>query len=359
MYVYFTEALLYLCFALTIGSTVWNGIAADKKPVARLSSNWVFFAAVGIPVFSFFSLLSNTLFISKAIEMGFWEIIPDVLRDLAFGQAWFKLLVLSCIMLFLMSFRNPQQHRWVNTAVAVLLFLIVYYHGWASHPAGQSETWGFYSQVLHVLTVSIWTGVLLICGWFVGKYDNWPAFLKWFTPLSVACVVLLTIAGIVIMAYIVTDLTDSWGINYGQALLIKHLLFIPILVFGFGNGFMLKKTSSDQLRKIWLRVESGFIMLVFAITGFMNFQPPPHPDEADGVAAASPLFEWIKGGNIGSQTLNLQWNPPGVLVGIIALAMIALLLQAMRRSQYKLAVSAGLGFVISGYLSLTLSVAPG
>lgn len=40
---------------------------------------------------------------------------------------------------------------------------------------------------------------------------------------------------------------DSWMLNYGQALLIKHLIIIPILIFTFTNDFLVKKRMQNDL----------------------------------------------------------------------------------------------------------------
>jgi putative copper export protein len=344
-----------------IGSTLINFIPKNKKPTIVISSNIVFFAAFGIPVFSFISLLYNTIIIAKHIETGVWEIIPAVLRDLEFGQAWFLMLIMSCIMLILMSSRSPQQDKRINGLVGLILLGIVAAHGWASHPAGLSETWGFLSQTFHVLAVAIWVGILVIVGWFAKDEVNWASFLRWFTPLSIGCIAVLTAGGIMMMTYIVPDLLNSWAVTYGQALLIKHLLFIPILIFGFGNGFLLKIAVAGKagIVRTWLRIESIFILLVFMVTGFLNLQQPPHPpEEGSNSIPSSPLFTWFHGATSYPQIVNWNWSIEGCISAVIAISLVWLVIRLIRRGKYLISFSAGLGFVVFGYLFIMFSVAP-
>ena len=43
------------------------------------------------------------------------------------------------------------------------------------------------------------------------------------------------------------DYPDSWMIPYGQALLIKHLLIIPLLVYVLINSILMKKKLKKDL----------------------------------------------------------------------------------------------------------------
>ncbi len=360
MYIYISEFLLYLCFTITIGSTFMNFIPNNLKPTIQLSHHIVYVAAFGIPLFSFFSLLYNVVIISRFQEMGIWQLMPDVLRDLEFGKAWFRILIMSGIMLILMSFRDPQQDKRVNGVVGLILVGIIFYHGWASHPAGLSDTWGFGAQSIHVLAISIWAGILLIVGWFAKDQMNWTSFLKWFTPLSIGCIIVLTVGGIVMMYYIVPDLLNSWAVTYGQALLMKHLLYIPIILFGFGNGFLLKaaigNNRSINVRK-WIRIESIFIVAVFAITGFLNIQTPPHPpEEGNAAIPTSLIFNWFHGDKPYPQFVQWQWSVTGLVCATLFLFMTWNMIRTMRLQRYGIAVYSGVGIVVFGYLFLMLSV---
>lgn len=37
------------------------------------------------------------------------------------------------------------------------------------------------------------------------------------------------------------DYVSSWMLPYGQALLVKHIIFIPLLVFAGINGLLIRK----------------------------------------------------------------------------------------------------------------------
>lgn len=54
-------------------------------------------------------------------------------------------------------------------------------------------------------------------------------FLVWFTPVSLIAVAVIIVSGLVSMKMIVPEYVNSWMLSYGQALLIKHLLLVPVI----------------------------------------------------------------------------------------------------------------------------------
>ncbi|WP_158289267.1 copper resistance D family protein [Paenibacillus flagellatus] len=360
MYVYVSETLLYLCFSLVTAAIVLNFIPDSKKPDIRIPDTLLFNAVVGIAVLAFVPVAKNTIFLTQFAQMSFWDILPDVLRDLAFGQAWVWMIVISTLFLALLAFANPKTSLLYNAVAACFTLALLLSYGWASHAAGQSESWGFWAQTLHLLAVSVWIGIMLAAGWFAQRSRPWLPFLQWFSPVSVVSVLVVIAAGLVMMAYIVPDYYDAWIISYGQALLIKHLLFIPLLVFGLLNGFVLKrKIVADPAfdPRPWLRAESAFAFLIFAVTAFLGFQRPPHDDpENPEPLTPSPLFEQLYNGEVpDGMDVSLGWNIPSVGLGVLSVALLLLMAAARRKTPWMTACF-GLLFVAAAYLSLMLAV---
>lgn len=360
MYAYFSETLLYLCFALVSGAIIMNGVPERNKPELRIPGMLLFNAVIGIAVLSLVPVIKNTIFLTR-FAGPFWDIIDDVLLDLEFGKAWIWMFILCTAFLALMSFRELHRHRAANGIAAVLMLGLLFSYGWASHAAGQSESWGFLAQSFHLLAASVWIGVLIAAGWFAERSDRWLLFLQWFHPLAVVCVLVIVGAGFVMMAYIVPDYTNSWIISYGQVLLIKHLLFIPVLAFGFLNGYRLKsklRRNPDYDPRPSFRAESVLVTLIFAATAFMGMQRPPHDDpENPEPLVPSILFRAIYGGDA-SPELQIEpgFTPISIVLAVLSVCLLVLLTRVWGKNKPWLAACVGVLFTVSAYMSLMLSI---
>ena len=72
---------------------------------------------------------------------------------------------------------------------------------------------------------------------------------------------------------------DTWMVSYGQSLLIKHLFIIPLIAYAFINGILMKKRLLKKETfdpRPWARIEFFILLLIFAATGAMSQQSPPH-----------------------------------------------------------------------------------
>lgn len=359
MYVYISETLLYFCFAILTASIILNFVPNNMKPDIRIPSTFLFNVVMGIALLSAVPVIKNTIFLTQFAQMGFWEILPDVLRDLEFGKAWIWMFILCALLMATMAYKDLARHFVANIIAAVLVLGLIFSYGWASHAAGLSESWGFLAESFHILAVSVWVGLMIAAGWFASQSNNWMAFLRWFSPLAIACVLTVIAAGLVLMQYIIPDYYNSWVVSYGQALLIKHLLLIPLLIFGLFNGFILKRKMQREHRfdpRGWLRAESIFVFLIFAVTAFMGMQRPPHEDPENPEAPTpSLLFRLLYPGEARADTVvQLGWTVSASILTAVA-AVLLILLFTLRKKPL-MSVVFGILFVVSNYLALMLSV---
>nr|WP_269669432.1 CopD family protein [Paenibacillus sp. GSMTC-2017] len=242
---------------------------------------------------------------------------------------------------------------WLKWALAFAWCLSIVAHGWASHPASFTK-WGLLYQSVHVASLSIWLGTLIIVAWFTRGDWNWKAFVRWFTPMSIGSMILITFAGIMMMFIIVDNYINSWGINYGEALLLKHLVFLPLLLLAFMNGFMTKLTDQGRNeRKLqwWLRVETVIALLMLMITAYLGVQEPPHEGEFEDPKASS-LFKLLNG-NITDMSLQWHWNLPSlalILLGLVSLAMLMMSYKREKRGLFILLTSFAIVFPFLGLL---------
>ncbi|WP_164821609.1 copper resistance D family protein [Paenibacillus koleovorans] len=360
MYIYFSETLLYICFALATSTVLLHFIPTDRRPAIRLSSTALFNLIMAITALSFVPVARATLYFTDE-QLTFWIVLQDVLADLEFGQAWLAILFQCTLILFVMAFRDISKHLLLNGVVAALLLGVIIAYGWASHAAGQSESFGFIAESLHLLVISVWLGTIMLAAWFSKGPVNLAAFTRWFSPLSIVCVVVVIVSGLTMMFYIVPDLVSAWGISYGQSLLIKHLLFIPLLLFGLINGFLMRRKlrqNPDFDFRSWLRVESLFGLLIFIVTAFMGFQPPPHETEGAAIPIdTTALFRLFHPDILEFQPLSLAWSFPAILFALLGVSAAVTMVATYRKNAPWVTGVIGLLIPVSGLLSIMFFIA--
>ncbi|WP_336788480.1 copper resistance D family protein [Paenibacillus sp. MMO-177] len=358
MYIYLFETLLYLSFALSAGYLLLEFVPKGLKPETNVPFRLFQLAAIGIPLFSFASIVRTSIILMDfAPQMSFWEVLLIVLNDYSFGRAWIMNFILGSALFMVISF-NGLKHKPSKWIAVGIWLCMVFIHGYASHPASLSKTWGLLSQSLHVGAVSVWLGILILVAWFNKGNWNWKAFTRWYTPLSIVCMIIILIAGFVMMSIIIeVGYINSWGIDYGEALLLKHLLFIPLILLAFMNGILTKVYANGHNSRglsSWLKAESLIAVLILITTAFMGIQEPPHETESEE-AVASSLFKILHPNLV---DLSLQWNWSFLGIGcfLMGAISIALLFTAYRRYKIGHFFTLSLIAVVFPFLGLLLSV---
>ncbi|WP_336775198.1 copper resistance D family protein [Paenibacillus sp. MMO-58] len=358
LYIYVFETLLYLSFALIAGYLVLEFIPKELKPEIQVPFRLIQLAAIGIPLFSLASIVRTSIILMDfAPQMSFLEVLLIVLNDYSFGQAWILNFIFGSALFMVISF-NGLKHKsskWISLGIWILMVLI---HGWASHPATLSKNWGLITQTTHVGAVSVWLGILILVAWFRKGNWNWIVFTRWYTPMSIVCMLLIVTAGIVMMSIIIeVGYINSWGINYGEALLLKHLLFIPLILLAFMNGFLTKVYANGQNERgltSWLKLESLIALFILMTTAFMGVQEPPHETESEEPVPSS-LFKLLHT-NLNDLSLQWVWNMLGVGCFIMGFLSLVLLFAAYRKNKMGLFIIFSLIAVLFPFLGLLQSV---
>lgn len=355
-----SEAVLYLCFALLIGGLLSNIIPLNLQPSVQLPS-WLFpTAIIGIAVLSFLPIWRIISYFAS--DLGFWMTFQSVVFTFEEGKAFLFTVTLSVILIVMITLINSRNHNTMFIISLLLTVLLVAALGWSSHVASKYGWIGFVAHTAHFLAVSIWLGLLLIIGWFAVDHKNWISFLKWYTPLSILCVVVIMVSGWIITRYLVPQYVDAWVLPYGQALLIKHLLFIPLLIFAFLNGFFIKRRlraipQYNPLRMV--RTESIIALFIFSITGYLGQQAPPHDVTLTLIEnKPSTLFLALHPNGWDSNSLlTLGLNNTSVFFALLAgLFLIAGVVFYLKRFHSLFLLLASVFFVITAYLSLMKAV---
>ncbi|NQX62398.1 CopD family protein [Paenibacillus qinlingensis] len=354
-----SEALLYCCYAILTGVSVLALLPDNKKPRYHLSDNNLTWILLGIVLLSLVQVIKIIVFYKGILGYDIPYLLFTVLSDYKIGNAWFATVITAMVMLLFLGLKPNSkaiQYKWKAILILTLILLIAF--GYASHSASLYGWIGFAAHATHFISTMVWIGVLFVVGWFTIELKNWSPFLKWFTPLAIGCVCVIIVAGFMLMGRLSPYYVSSWITSFGQAMLIKHLLIVPIIALAIINTFWLRKENSKTLS--WMRVESIVIILLLVVTAFMGQQEPPHGDLKTILDDGPPLpwFTYISGYDV-SRGEDMEIILNVVSICLIAAGLIAIiggLFVAWRKKRPMWSVAAALFFVICGYLGLMFSI---
>lgn len=357
-----SEALVYTCFALLMGSYIFLLFPADLKPEIVVSRKVKLIAVAGIAIFSFAPLLNLVTFLYE--DYGLWQTLRSIIFTFEVGKSWLFLAIFSIILGLYIFFFDKKTTAIYSVIGILIIFVLIAGVGWSGHASSISPVKGFITHFTHFASVTIWVGILLTISWFSRNTDNWAKFLKWFHVLALYCFAIVIITGLSLMNLSMewSAYADSWMLSYGQSLLIKHLLIIPLIGYAFINGIVMKRKLQNEVHfdpRPWTKVEFFIILLIFVATGALSQQSPPsnlaHILSSEGF---SPLFTLFYDGAI-QPSLNVQFLPKldGILLGIVSICFLAVsILSFFKKMPPIFSFIMSILVVISAYLALLLSV---
>lgn len=284
--VYISECLLYIAFSLIISSFLLQLIEDKYRPNIVMPSYFIPMCIALIPILSYAPIHQVAASYADSFKLDYFSMMKSILLDLQIGQAWIWTAIGSAGLLIINTVPVFKQDRHMPKVSFLLTLLLTVWFGYASHAASLSTIKGLAVHAGHFLAVILWLGILFIVAWFSKPPQHWHAFLNWFSPFAVCCVLLALVAGFTLMTFTTTQYVNSWIIPYGQMLLLKHISIIPLLWLGFTNGYLYKRKFIAQERLQpkeqsynpipLLRVESCLALLVLLLTAVMGQQTPPH-----------------------------------------------------------------------------------
>lgn len=351
-----SQTLLYLCFSVLMGSFLVRLVPSTYRPAITSSRRLLAICSIGIPLFAFIPVLQVILYLTP--RLGIMESSLSVLTSFTIGKAWGWTFVLTVGLLVMIVLVKELESTVFNISGAALTSLLIVTIGWSSHASSADPLAGFIGDTIHLLAVSVWTGILVIISWRSANTANWRSFLTWFTPVAIFCFAAVTISGLLLMNVLIDGYIASWVSSYGQGLLIKHLFIIPLLFYAGINGIWIKrKLKNDQgfNPKPWARLESVIVFIIFAITAaFSQFSPPSGRIDED----PSSLFLLVYGGDIlPDASVQLTWSALGILLLLLAAACIALIIMAfVKQAPRFMALLLSCVLILCLYLALMTSV---
>ncbi|MER2262971.1 MAG: CopD family protein [Psychrobacillus sp.] len=324
-----SEAVLYACFALLMGSFILSLIPGDLKPLIVVSKKVKLIAVVGIALFSFMPVF--TLMTYLIDEYSFLYVLETVLLTFEIGKAWVVTFVITtflAIFIFLLDDRNSPAYPILGIG---LLLAMVAAMSWTTHSHAVYGLQGFITHFVHFSTVIIWIGVLTMVAWFSNNKDNWIAFLSWFHTMAIFCFAIIFVTGLTLVSYSMnmTEYPNSWMQPYGQSLLIKHLLILPLIGYAFINGFLMQRkirAKEEMDPRSWTKLEYIIVLFIFAATGAMSQQEPPHNGASFSKETLLQSFGILPSseGSLAPISVELAFHYQGILLGALAAAFLAI-----------------------------------
>lgn len=355
-----SETLLYICFSVLFGSFIISLVPISYRPDINIPKGALMLASGGIAILSFFPILQLVLYLYH--DIGLTQTLRSVIYTFEVGKAWiFTFLISNVLFIFVIWFdyRKRSLYAYIGIAFTLLLSLSL---GWSSHASSIEQWKGFLTHTTHFLAVTIWIGLLIVVSWFSKNHSNWLSFLKWFSPVAIGCFLITIVTGLVLMTFVMDlkDYANSWPLPYGQALLFKHLLIIPLLAYAFINSTLIKKkikVGQNFNPRPWAKVESIVILLIFSATAALGQQSPPHETvvTSEGV---SKIFTFFYQGQIQPDMMvQFVLNPQGLILLILAgLLLFLAVFSFIKKAPPILSFFLSILFVFSSYLSLILSI---
>ncbi|CAM2778717.1 CopD family protein [Paenibacillus sediminis] len=360
MYYWLGEPFLYLCFALLTGIAILNMIPNAYKPTLSIPRGVGFISAVGVVIFSFLPVLRIILFFRE--DIGFWASFNSVMFSFREGKAYLWTAALSLGSALILRDRSLSSRRLFQAATVLFLVGIVASLAVFNHAASIKGAVGAFTFALHFGAMGIWAGVLLITGWFSKEYSKWNSFLRWFQPLAMLMMFIILGSGIYLMLAVDPEYFNSWMLSYGQALLVKHLLIMPLLVIAFVNGWLLKRIAGKNANfdpRPWAKLEGGFILLIYIVTGYMNVQPTPH-DVSVTLQTTNPSKLYLlfhHGAAYANRSLQLTWNSGSILLWLMGLLLLTGVIWLFRQRRSSVtAFICGMLSVAALYCGFMLSI---
>ena len=324
------EAFLYSCFALLMGSFILSLIPTDLKPAIVITKKVKLLATAGIALFSFMPVFNLMIYLLE--EYSFFYVLETVLLTFELGKAWIITFVLTIFLAVFIYLFDDRRLPFYHIMGIGLLFTMVAAMSWTTHSHSVYGLQGLITHFVHFSTVIVWIGVLSMVAWFAKNKENWLAFLSWFHPMAIFCFAIITITGLTLMSYSmnISEYPNSWMQPYGQSLLIKHLLILPLVGYAFINGFLMKRkllVNAEMDPRPWAKLESIIVLFIFAATGAMSQQEPPHNTALYSKETFLQAYGILPSNNsLVPISVDFVVNYQGIFFGILALSFLALII---------------------------------
>jgi copper transport protein len=241
-------------------------------------------------------------------EAAKWDVVSAVL-DTRFGQVIaVRTVVALLLLLTALALRSlGSRTRDLEVVAGIAAAALVCTPALAGH-ARVSGGLSLVSDVAHVAAASIWTGGLafVVIGLLVAKEDRWPlasSCVPRFSAFAVGSVAVLLVAGAVNGYLQVESWNALFNTTYGQLLIVKILLILPLLALGaFNNRFAVPNiragATSEPQRRRFLRMagaEIAIMLTIVGVTAALVSEPPAKAAITEAALTGQPRAQLLAG----------------------------------------------------------------
>ncbi|WP_227936069.1 copper resistance D family protein [Alkalihalobacillus deserti] len=348
---------LYICLSIVTGFFLLRNISEARRPAIHIPLQLIKWLIIMIPILLLVPVVRVTWTIYSGFSVPLLQSIRTVFLEYSVGQAFLVAVIIVIGLLVCLS----SNKNWINSVALAEVFLLIVMSSWSSHGTSVAGWFGFLGNSLHLLAVSVWVGTLSVVGWFSREWNDPNRFFQWFSVTAGAAVIIIIVSGFMLMASIVPEYVQAWLLNYGQLLFIKHLMFLPLLAFGFHHlllGFQKVKPAKNDRVKRSFRVESIIAFIIFSISAVMTEQTPPHVvAQTLQTEKISWLMQFFIGNQLGIGRIDFTISIFTVCMGVIAIILFIIAMRALIRSHQHLKSTLFFLFsVVVLYLGAMLSV---
>ncbi len=292
------------------------GFAQGENRFVRLT--WLSLALLAVAALAGLVLQTSAVLDVSIMQAFEPSRLGQVLTETSYGSPWLLqiavMLALGVIVFLIAHGRQKDEPRqdalnarptllWIGLFLCGLLFLTPSLTGHARAAASEYRL-TIISDWLHLVAVGIWVGGLFHLALTMPKSIEHlngsrrlcvlSRVIPLFNSLAVAATILIVLTGIYNSWTHVDSFSALWNTPYGQVLSLKIILFLPMLVLGGLNTFVLRKrvdrfadeavSAAEHLktdRSFYrsVRVEAAIGVAVLLLAGILAFLPPARQHE--------------------------------------------------------------------------------
>jgi copper transport protein len=282
----------FISFALLLGLVGGTlALAFTLRGIDRPTRLWLTWLLTGTAVGLVIVSLVGIVF-EGASAGGFslrsaaqWSVVEAVCHT-RFGHVWLARAALAAIIGVVLALSARSAERGALIVAAALAVVLAATPTLAGH-ASIGGPVDLVVDIAHVLAAAIWIGGLLFVALalvHIGPERRWVVageVLPRFSNIALGSVVVLLGAGIVNSYLEVRAWRGLWGTTYGQLLLVKVALLLPLLAIGAYNRNLVRRlrlqTASSAARRTFKRAvtaELTIFVAVLAVTAVLVSEAP-------------------------------------------------------------------------------------
>ena len=281
--------------------------------------SWFSLALLAVAIVG--SLIAQT---AAVLDVGFAQALSpsslyQVCMSTGFGGPWMLQLVMLLIVATFFFIFTISSRRWALWIGVVALAVMFYALSSTGHAGAAAKEWrsALISDWVHLLTAALWVGGLFHLALTMPraisplapapKMKLLAQVIRLFTWYAIPSTILLALTGIYNSWIHLESFAELWSTSYGKTVLLKVVIFIPMLMLGGVNTFVLhprakrlsdnkNQASGEQVkldrsfqRSVAIEAALGVVVLLAAAV-LVFLQPArEHPDMTEATKPISTI----------------------------------------------------------------------